>query len=77
MTSTAAQPSLHGANENTVTGLTPPQTDGLACVLCGTACLDHPVPHRTAGRSTSGPQTFACPHRVLHTVAGVFEGPGR
>ncbi|WP_273943746.1 hypothetical protein [Kutzneria chonburiensis] len=40
--------------------LTPAQTDGLSCVVCGTDYLTVAVPHRPVGRSATGAQVFAC-----------------
>jgi hypothetical protein len=77
MTPTAAQPELPSpreANEKIVTGLTPLQADGLACVVCGTACLDNPVPHYPVGRSTSGSQVFACSHCIPRPAIAPIEG---
>jgi len=54
VTSTAVQPSLHKANEDTVTELRAPQADG----LCGATGLGHPVPHRvlhTVVAASEGP----------------------
>lgn len=79
-TSTTARPgppAYRETAEKIITGLTPQQADGLACVLCGTACLDNPVPHRPIGRSTSGSQVFACSHCDPHIVAASAEGRPR
>jgi hypothetical protein len=79
-TSSTAQPGPLVSRESTetiVTGLTPLQADGLACVLCGTACRDNPVPHRPIGRSTYSSQIFACAHCVPDTVVVMAEGRPR
>ncbi|MEU5270635.1 hypothetical protein [Streptomyces hygroscopicus] len=36
------------------------QTDGLVCAICGADYLRVQVPHIPVGRSTTGPQVFAC-----------------
>jgi hypothetical protein len=46
--------------EKIVTGLTPLQADGLACVMCGADFLRVRVPHVPVGRSVTGSQVFAC-----------------
>lgn len=46
--------------EKIVTGLTPSQADGLACVVCGVDYLRVHVPHVPVGRSVTGSQVFAC-----------------
>jgi hypothetical protein len=43
-----------------ITGLTPVQADGLACVVCGADYLHVRVPHVPVGRSRTGSQVFAC-----------------
>ena len=43
-----------------LTGLTPVQADGLACVTCGADYLRVRVPHVPVGRSVTGSQVFAC-----------------
>lgn len=48
------------SHETIIAGLTPPQADGLACVVCG---ADYPrvrVPHAPMGRSVTASQVFAC-----------------
>lgn len=74
---TATQPSLHVANKNTVTGLTPPPADGLACSLCETTYLDNPAPRHVVSRSTSNSRIFTCMHCLPHTLATAIEGAGR
>jgi hypothetical protein len=46
--------------ENIITWLTPVQSDGLACVVCGADYLRVRVPHVPVGRSGTGTQVFAC-----------------
>jgi len=46
--------------EKIITGLTPLQADGLACVVCGANYLRIRVPHIPVGRSLTGSQIFAC-----------------
>jgi hypothetical protein len=43
-----------------ITGLTPVQVDGLACVACRADYLRVRVPHVPVGRSMTGSQVFAC-----------------
>jgi len=43
-----------------ITGLTPLQADGLACVECGADYLRVRVPQVPVGRSVTGSQVFAC-----------------
>ncbi|MEY7972582.1 hypothetical protein AB8O38_11345 [Saccharomonospora xinjiangensis] len=46
--------------EKVITGLSPLQADGLACVVCGADYLCVRVPHVPVGRSVTGSQVFAC-----------------
>ncbi|MGQ0773500.1 MAG: hypothetical protein ACT4NY_03630 [Pseudonocardiales bacterium] len=46
--------------EKVITGLSPLQADGLACVVCGADFLRVRVPHVPVGRSVTGSQVFAC-----------------
>ncbi len=46
--------------EEIITGLTPLQADGLACVVCGADYLHIRVPQVPVGRSATGSQVFAC-----------------
>jgi hypothetical protein len=48
------------SGEAIITGLTAPQADGLACVVCGVDYLRVRVPHVPVGRSVTGSQVFAC-----------------
>ncbi|MEV5302712.1 hypothetical protein [Amycolatopsis methanolica] len=48
------------SGEAIITGLTVPQGDGLACVVCGADYLRVRVPHVPVGRSVTGSQVFAC-----------------
>jgi hypothetical protein len=48
------------STEKIITGLTPPQADGLACVVCGADYLRVHVPHAPVGRSITGSQVFVC-----------------
>jgi hypothetical protein len=43
-----------------ITGLSPSQGDGLACVVCGADFLRVPLTHAPVGRSVTGLQVFAC-----------------
>lgn len=58
-----------------ITGLTAPQADGLACVVCGADYLRVRVPHVPVGRSVTGSQVFACiccPDDVGRAAGGVL-----
>ena len=46
--------------EKIITGLTPSQANGLACVACGADYLRVRVPHVPVGRSVTGSQVFVC-----------------
>jgi hypothetical protein len=46
--------------EKIITGLTPSQADGLACVVCGADYLRVHVHHVPVGRSVTGSQVFVC-----------------
>lgn len=48
------------SRDKIITGLTPVQADGLACVACGADYLRIRVPHVPVGRSVTGSQVFAC-----------------
>ncbi|RJQ86631.1 hypothetical protein [Amycolatopsis panacis] len=48
------------SGEASITGLTAPHADGLACVLCGADYLRVRVPHVPVRRSVTGSQVFAC-----------------
>jgi hypothetical protein len=48
------------SGDTITTGLTAPQADGLACVVCGADYLRIQVPHVPVGRSVTGSQVFAC-----------------
>ena len=60
--------------EKVITGLTPLQADGLACVVCGANYLRTRVTHTPVGRSLTGSQVFACtgcrPADERHEVGG-------
>ncbi len=47
------------SGDTIITGLTPIQADGLACVTCGADYLRVRVPHVPVGRSVTGSQVFA------------------
>ena len=46
--------------EEIITGLTPLQADGLACVVCEADYLRVRVSHVPVGRSVTGSQVFTC-----------------
>lgn len=46
--------------EKIITGLSPLQADGLACVACGADYRRVRVPSVPVGRSETGSQVFAC-----------------
>jgi hypothetical protein len=46
--------------ETIITGLTPAQADGIACVSCGADYLRVRIPHVPVARSRTGSQVFAC-----------------
>ena len=48
------------SGDTILTGLTPSQADGLACVTCGADYLRVRVAHVPVGRSATGSQVFAC-----------------
>ncbi|MGH3623280.1 MAG: hypothetical protein ACRDQ5_16020 [Sciscionella sp.] len=48
------------SRDTIIAGLTAPQADGLACVVCGADYLRVRVPHVPVGRSVTGSQVFAC-----------------
>lgn len=48
------------SDDTIISGLTPVQADGLACVECGVEYLHARVPHVPVGRSETGSQVFAC-----------------
>jgi len=48
------------SGDTIIGGLTAPQADGLACVVCGADYLRVRVPHVPVGRSVTGSQVFAC-----------------
>ncbi|MBV9447525.1 MAG: hypothetical protein JO345_16705 [Streptosporangiaceae bacterium] len=63
------------SGDTILTGLTPVQVDGLACVACGADYLRIRVPHVPVGRSVTGSQVFACigcdPDNARRTAGGV------
>ena len=63
------------SGDTIVTGLTPLQADGLACVTCGADYLRVRVAHVPVGRSATGSQVFACvgccPNDERHPTEGV------
>lgn len=48
------------SHDTIITGLSPLQADGLACVACGADYLRVSIPHVPVGRSVTGSQVFAC-----------------
>jgi hypothetical protein len=46
--------------EEIITGLSPLQADGLACVVCGNNYLRVRTPSVPVGRSHTGSQVFVC-----------------
>ncbi|RSM60389.1 hypothetical protein DMH04_54145 [Kibdelosporangium aridum] len=62
--------------ETIITGLTPLQADGLACVVCGADYLRVRVPHVPIGRSVTGSRVFACvgccPDHLRRAAGGVL-----
>jgi hypothetical protein len=62
--------------EKIITGLTPLQADGLACVVCGADYLRVRVPHVPVGRSVTGSRVFACrgccPVEIQRKAGGVL-----
>ena len=48
------------SRDTSITGLTAPQADGLACVVCVADYLRVRVPHVPVGRQVTGSQVFAC-----------------
>lgn len=63
--------------EQVLTGLTPAQADGLACIRCGADYLTSKVSHRAAGRSETGSQVFACAVTCYAAEKLLAEAPER
>ena len=60
--------------EKIITGLTPLQADGLACVACGADYLRVGVAHAPVGWSLTGSQVFACADGCVDAVRRGGEG---